>query len=82
MCYWLVLGGTGSQHGVVVVGAWWYWVSTGQCRLVLDGIGSVWSGIVGYSGYSLVLGPYAFIKYRAFVPLYDSSASGDLVGCH
>ena len=62
--HWLVLGGTGSQHGAVVIGTWWYRVSIGRCRMVLDGAGSVWSGIVYCEWY------WAHMPLYSIRPLY------------
>ena len=55
--YWLIHVGTGSveggtgwylvvlvQHGAVLIGTWWYWVSIGRYWLVLGGTGSVKGG--------------------------------------
>ena len=45
-----VEGGTGfylvilGQHGAVLIGTWWYWVSMGRYLLVISGTGSVWGG--------------------------------------
>ena len=59
--HWLVLCGTGLQHGGVVIGTWFYRVSIGQCRMILDGAGSVWSGIVYCEWYWAHMPLYIFI---------------------
>ena len=55
--YWLIYDDTGSvdggngwylavlgQHGVVLIGTWWYWVSMEWYWLIYNGTGSVEGG--------------------------------------
>ena len=50
----MVLG----QHGAVLVGTWWYWVSMERYWLIHDGTGSVEGG-TGW--YLMVLGHYGAV---------------------